>query len=624
MGKKWLVLGVVLGTMAGTAGAEARVEVLDKHLDTGGAFLAYTEFELSGEPLAEALGLDLDVLDPNVRDKPTAFDYVAGIESYEYSEEAMYALNYQSGLGLHLAHGLRNAERGGSLKSLGQRFVTLAGSVGISPAEIPLNLYPLALPWASGLPEFAGPVNTDVVNRDGDVLIPAYYRDYASLRWTREGVRPEITPAAIGGIWLKEVMWSQDFLGGMHTRDTDEEVEATSSTMDQDGRHALGVSAVDGLNGVILTEISLEKMRWLAERLAFDGRSLGVRLTPAYDGTKPVWFPHRLEARTRDLEGGLAIEGLNVAERHSSLRDVWMLLWPAAEYFAFADQRDAAKATNPAFRAVFDGQPFAAAPAVNRDASPDNDVPANDAFSLARTLSHVLFTNLHALHFDRKAGTLVDRWDGKPGRHVTTYDAAYALVALSVYQKAVDALPVGYASAEAGAGGLGTAQGKAALSLLKAQADFILTQLRREDGLYADGAEVAGEKVRMASSVSVDTQFAVLRGLGAAFSATSDSRYREAARALYQAVDRLMARKGYWVSPGEETVEYTPWTAAAISAGLRTALLQLRNEGTENVPALEVAALVGRYTDWFRTVINGGAQNEGMQLAEWLGDSGKT
>lgn len=63
--------------------------------------LAYTEFELSGEPLAEALGLDLDVLDANRADEPTPFDFAAGIESYEYSEEAMYALNYQSGMGPH-------------------------------------------------------------------------------------------------------------------------------------------------------------------------------------------------------------------------------------------------------------------------------------------------------------------------------------------------------------------------------------------------------------------------------------------------------------------------------------------------------------------------------------------
>ncbi|MGC3835993.1 hypothetical protein ACPSKX_18080 [Moritella viscosa] len=36
----------------------ASVKVLDKTLSPAANFLAYTEFELSGEPLAESLGLD--------------------------------------------------------------------------------------------------------------------------------------------------------------------------------------------------------------------------------------------------------------------------------------------------------------------------------------------------------------------------------------------------------------------------------------------------------------------------------------------------------------------------------------------------------------------------------------
>ena len=82
-----------------SSAAQAAVKVEDKTFNTAANMLAYTEFELSGEPLAEAIGLDLDVLDANRADEPTPFDFAAGIESYEYSEEAMYALNYQSGMG---------------------------------------------------------------------------------------------------------------------------------------------------------------------------------------------------------------------------------------------------------------------------------------------------------------------------------------------------------------------------------------------------------------------------------------------------------------------------------------------------------------------------------------------
>lgn len=119
--KTWLLSCASVAIMASSSAyaAGAKVEVLDKSFDVAGGMLAYTEFELSGEPLAEGLGLDLDVLNPSAVNKPTAFDYVAGIESYEYSEEAMYAVNYQSKMGPHIANGPLNASRGGSMKSWG-------------------------------------------------------------------------------------------------------------------------------------------------------------------------------------------------------------------------------------------------------------------------------------------------------------------------------------------------------------------------------------------------------------------------------------------------------------------------------------------------------------------------
>ena len=97
MRKTVLVQAIACAILSGAAHAAVKVE--DKTFNTAANMLAYTEFELSGEPLAEALGLDLDVLDANRADEPTPFDFAAGIESYEYSEEAMYALNYQSGMG---------------------------------------------------------------------------------------------------------------------------------------------------------------------------------------------------------------------------------------------------------------------------------------------------------------------------------------------------------------------------------------------------------------------------------------------------------------------------------------------------------------------------------------------
>jgi len=625
----------VLSAASLSVNAAPKVEVTDYRFITSASMLAYTEFELSGEPLAESLGLDLDVLDPSVLDQPTQFDYVAGIESYEYSEEAMYALNYQSKMGPHLANGPQNKARGGKMENLGARFVELAKSVAYPAEEIPLNLYPISLPYRTGLPELAQPVDVTTVNKDevevqdangntfkATAQIPAYYRDYKTLDWVKSERELVFEPAAIGGILLKEVMWSQDFLGGMHVIENDEEVEAESAAMDQDGKHALGVSAVDGMNGVILTELSLDKMLYLQDQLGYDGKNLGAKVTPDYDPSKqPVWFPHAVKVNESQKNDVNAVEELSVAASESTLRDTWMLLWPTSEYFAFTDQRSANTAQNPAFKAVFDGQPFAAAPEANTDSKANNNVAGVDGFSLSSNLSSMLFKNIDALHFNNKQGTLVDSFDGKQGQHVTTYDAAYAIVALSIFQRAQDALPVGYASADASDLDLKTEQGKRALEIINSQAAFIVSNLKAKNGLVVDGASVSGKQD---AGQSLDAQFAAIRGLSAAFVATGDVNFRNEARALYLAVEKeyFDAELGTWSVKGGVT-EHTPWTAAAISGALRETMLHLKNNEAEKAPSLELATLVERYTGWFRTVINGPDTQQGLQLAEWLGDSGE-
>ena len=84
MKKSVLSIAIAAAVFTTASSASAQVKVLDKTHQPAGSFLAYTEFELSGEPLAESLGLDLDVLDPNLANDPTPFDFAAGIESYEY------------------------------------------------------------------------------------------------------------------------------------------------------------------------------------------------------------------------------------------------------------------------------------------------------------------------------------------------------------------------------------------------------------------------------------------------------------------------------------------------------------------------------------------------------------
>jgi len=627
-----LLSGVAALSMVGTAyAAGPSVKVLDKTFDVGAGMFAYTEYELSGEPLAESQGLDLDVLDADQADKPTAFDFAAGIDSYESSEEAMYAVNYQSHLGPHIVNGPVNAKAGGTFQSLGERFIHLAKSVGIATDELPQNWYPITFPLDKGIPEFGQAVDVSQVGTDSkpytthqgktgtfSTIKPAYFRDFKTLAWRQDGMDMNFSPIAAGGQMLKDVMWSQDFLGTMHQTADDKEVDdIPNPEADSDGKLALGDSSTDGLNGVVLTNITWDKLLTLRDRFGYDGKTLGAPIGPDYDPAKqPVWFPNKVAVSFVQKNDANAISDLKVTDGGSSLRSTWMLLWPLSELYGFSDQRTANGNKSKFFQAVFDGDPFPKAPDANIGTDTSKYVKADDPFSLAETLSSLELKNLLALHFNKEAGTVVDDWkDGKQGDTVTTFDAAYTISALDIYQRALDALPVGYASASSGKP-LGTPEGKQALDLLKTQADFIVHKLIGKDGLVADSYTIGKGP---SASYSTGAQFAVIRAMSAAFVATGDETYRTAARSIYDAVEAHMLDKTSGLfdpTPGKPfTVD--PWTAGAVSGGLRELIENLSNKEGETDPVLTKQALTDTYTTWFHTVARG------MQLAEWLEDTGE-
>ena len=625
-----LITSLFIASVFASDYKNTKTKVLDKRFNTAGAMLAYTEFELSGEPMVEGLGLDLDTLDANAINQPTKFDYTAGIESYEYSEEAMYALNYQSKMGPHLVNGLLNAKRGGNMQSLAKRFIKFAKVTGNDPSILPLNMHPTALPYISGLPEFSQKVDMTIVNNDEVIVfkhgkeqtiktaIPAYLRDYKTLSWVEEGMDKTFNPAAFGSALLKDTMWAQDFLGGMHVISNDEEVAAISSTMDQDGKHALGVSSADGVNGVILTELAWERILYMQEKLGSNGKKLGLSFTPSYDASKPIWFAHKVAVTEGVKNGTKSIASLKIKQGHSSLRDTWQVLWPISEFYAYSDQRVNNANQNPSFLSVFDGNPFKNAPKANTDAKRGNDIKADDAFSIASNIANLMFENLSTIHFNKKVGTFIDRFDGKKSNIVTTYDAAYSTEALRIFQRAIDALPVGYGSAD-GAKSLGSAQGKEALMLIEKQADFLIKKLKNKNGLYTSTYNIKSLKK---AGIDIGTQFAVIRGLTAAYLASKNDKYRNEARSLMISIETNLYNKniGTYV---DSTKEYTSYSIAAVSGGLRDAINHLKNVANENEPLLELQNLTDRFTQWFSLVINGNSTTQGAQLSEWLLDTGE-
>lgn len=620
--------GIGVGASAALAGS-ASVTLKDGSFHTGGAMFAYTEYELSGEPLAEGLGMDLDLLDPDQANKPDPFDFAAGIEAYEFSEEAMYAVNYESQLGPHLVNGPVNAKSGGTIEALAKRFIDLANSVGFLPDEIPQNLYPISFPLDRGNPEFAGPVDvSDVGSQDFDIttqdgtgktitaITPAYMRDYKTLAWT-PAMTGDFTPVAAGGELLKDVLWTEDFLGGMHDAVTGEEQDDVSSPqMDQDGKYKLGVADDDGLNGMFLTQISWDKLLMIRDRLLYDGKTLGAALSPDYDASSPVWIPGKVAVSLTRKNRFNALGDTTVTDAGSSLRGTWLMLWPLGEFYGLTDQRVANGNKQNAFLAVFDGNPFPAAPTANTGMDRTKYVRADDPFSLVQELSNMEFRNLVTLHYNAQAGTLVDSWkDGRMGDTVTAFDAAYSIVALGIYERALDGLPVGYASADSGEP-LDTEDGRDAIRIMTAQSDFLIDAMVGKNGLVADSYTLGKGA---SDSRGLGTQFAVIRGLAATYAATQDAKYRDAARKIYAAVEAQMIDEAnglYNPTPGKPFIVDT-WTNGAVMGGLHVLLQVLANQDNESDPALTLSNLTQRYTTWFKIV------GHGIQRAEWLDDTGE-
>ncbi|MGE5704380.1 MAG: hypothetical protein ACM32O_17785, partial [Clostridia bacterium] len=559
-------------------------------------------------------------------------DYATGIESYEYSEEAMYEVTEKSGLGIHLANGPINKKRANqedSRAALAKRFMELAEAVGYKPDEIFQNMFPTTIEYVSGDPHYITKVDTSKF-ADGEEgrYIPKYQVDFGTLRWDRAQMEKTLNPAAIGGTFLKQALWLGDFMGGLHTVDQDEELEATASDQDQkDNNIRLGVSSADGLQGVFLTEGVWNKLAFMNDKLFYSSKDgkLGAKPSAAYNPANGfIYLPHEVEVEENGDTNFPDVKSLKVLDKRSVLRDQWLMIWAASEFYGTTDQRPANPNKNEAFLALFDGKPFPSAPKENLDADLKNDVASDDPYSLNRDLLMTLFANTETMHWNKNEHFLVQEHSGEvngQGDHLDTFDTGYAMEALRLFVRAVDGLPLGYASGEA-AKGLDTAEGKRAKAMITAQAEFILNKLLdKKDGLVANGYTVG--KGTDPEAKTLQAQLGAIRGLTAAFLATDNAHYRDAARALYDNMHNAFWDEdavAYRTQVGQQNnYEYDAYLAGAISAVHRIGMLNLVNTESDKqkYDTLELAKLTELYTRYFRNVINGPTLAEGMQASEF-------
>ncbi|MEO8553445.1 MAG: hypothetical protein ABI678_25905, partial [Kofleriaceae bacterium] len=455
--------------------------------------LAAGEMQISGEPLAEAMGRHLggysrDVLPPDLYTDPglgvTWVDlagFSTGVESYEYSKQPMNFLAFESGAGTALSHAVPDLI--GSV----QHFAKSAGTFGkwvFAPATYPSNnplgntnpttvahptppgdpahnplgwpgLWPTAHLFASFDPTIA-PTNTvdlvcSISSDDSPQgigtreLCADYECEATTLHLPNRAtqITATITPGADGFATWKYGLWTLNYLQVMHD---DQEAgvesvpEAEVPLVGTPGFTVfLGSSFIEGFQAAMfILEVDARAADWLTVLTTNNGTTLSgfssIATALAYDYTAPQrWFPSQIAVTESPGADGFPVPAYALGSADSDLLDLVGLAMGYAEYYALTDRANPNVGGSQPARVYFDGDPFAQ----------DNQLADGEATLHDRSLAliRVALVNLDRLHADPN-GVLVDHVDlagteVTRGHTVTTPSTAYALIGLRTVLRAL-------------------------------------------------------------------------------------------------------------------------------------------------------------------------------------------
>jgi len=586
--------------------AVAEPEITIDRFVTADQMLLANEINESGEPFAEALGYNLDDLDPDVAGQPDDTAYVLGIENYEYSRYQLGTIVRNSGLGLHMlwAPLVRKAAAAepdsydGSVTGTPNGFKeddklieTLMVFSQLSGETPPGNAWPQFAEFVSGDPRLPQPVDPAVFD----------WKDVSSLRWDRTNMEKLLVPAAMGQTLMKQYLWAQDMLSGFHDGNGDGiEADGTvspdvagGSTFDTENGVFYGGDARDGFIGMVLTAEAVNKVAFLTNALAYDGTALGAIDLATYDPVAGIrYFPHAVAVTESPVADGLPPQAtqLAVTDASSELFDQASLLWGTVSFTNMMNPKDTSDAAHLAYKAVFDGSPFPAS-------ASETGMPG--PYDLMKGTSKVLFLNIQAMHYDPVAAAYVDEatldgGDIARGTTVSGVDSAYLMVALEGFVEQF----------------AGTHLEDMARQAVAEQAAFMVAHLSDGSGRYAESATLDGER---SGIVTVESQAAAVRALYVAARITGDSTFTQAADKAYGVLlsDYYVEEADLFrTEPGVDTATYTPRNFAIIAGALREAALEGGN-----------AEAAGIYTRLFQNVGDRMQLSESAPTGETGGDS---
>lgn len=596
------ILFLSLSTLA------AQFQVTDKtSYRTAEQMLLANEINESGEPFAEALGYNLDDLDPFVPDYPDAIAYTLGIENYEYSRYHLGTIISRSGMGLHMMWAPMIQQMAAMEADDFDGSFTMGPNGFKEDDELMKNIMHFSMltnhmPPGNPWPQFADFMSGDP--RLPQAIDPDNFAwaDFSTLRWDRSKMDKILNPAAMGQSLMKQYLWAQDMLGAFHNS-ADEGIEpdgvvspdfADSPHFDPDNDVFYGGDGLDGFVGHVLTAEAINKVLFITNALAYNGQSLGKIDLMNYDPQNGIqYFPHKIQVSEEKVHPMLPprLSALSVVDGSSHLFDQASLLWGTLSFTNMMDPNNSSTPAHLAYLEVFDGDPFPAAMSQSGMPGP---------FDLMKGTSRAIFMNLLAMHYDRKHHTFVDEAEVNggvviQGSKVSTKNVAYVLVALKQFTEEFNGTPLQ----------------DAALKIIKKQADFLLRALHNGRGGFYQ-ATMLGRGAQK-DAESVEAQAAAIRGLYAAYQATGRPRFLKAANTAYE---YLIAHyyeendRAFRSDLESDYAVYTPQNFAIISGALREAALV---GGYSEAPEI--------YTNFFKNVANKMQLSEGPMTGESGGDS---
>jgi len=566
---------------------------------TFGQMLLANEINESGEPFAEALGYDLDDLDPMVPNQPDSIAYTMGIENYEYSRYQLGTIISQSGMGLHMvwapvvkemAAMITDPDFDGSVTGTPNGFNeddVLMGMIlhfgMLANQTPPANAWPQFAEFQGGDPHLPQPVE------------PNFPSDFSSLHWDRALMDKTLNPGAMGQSMMKQYLWAQDMLSGFHDGEN-EGVEPEDGvtpdfpdgTFNPDNDVYYGGDNADGFIGQVLTAEGINKARYLIGSLGYNGSAFEMINPATYDPANGIiYFPHQIAVTETPVGTGLPPEAttLTVTDENSHLWDQLSVLWATLNFKNMMQPGDVSDEAHVAYRSVFDGDPFPASMSETGTPGP---------FDLMMGTSKVVFMNMMAMHFNAEEGTFVnmssldDNGAVVMGNVVSTESASYTIMVLA---KMVEEFS-------------GTPLEAMAMNALNVQTQYLIDNLIVSGGIVSQYEIGTGP---VDGPFTVEAYAAAARGLYAAttlngdFAPTADLIGGGLIELFY--VPEAMVFKT--VMGNNLQAVYTPYNVALITGALREANIV----GFHDTPAI--------FTRFFKVIGNG------MQLSE-AAPSGET